>query len=128
MTAMAVIALMIKPDEHPCVVPLLDNAEYLNHAVSIDTDIVGKADCMSLGNGVCVIFASQGTAFGQKGNRRVGKYAFAGTIYIVGMRKGKLRSLTDDEIAEYTIRYWEPDIICEDELHESWFDLLFDGA
>ena len=121
-----VIALMVKPGRHPVITHLCDDGDYLDHAVSIDDDLMMRsASVLSLKKDVIVIHAYQGNSLDLGCNRRVGKRILCGTFYIVGLKAGKLRSLTKDEITKYTSKFWEPELFTDDEVIDSWFDGMF---
>lgn len=120
-----ITALMIRPAEYPQITMLCDNPDYLDRAVSIDSDLPCTASVLRVSKGVVAIFATGAGSLNLKGNRKVGKRIITGTFYIVGVNKGKLCSLTDEDIAKYTAKFWETEIYTEDEITESWFDGLF---
>ena len=120
-----VTALMVKPNEHPCITQLCDDGKFLDLAVSLGTDMMCSARAMQLEKGVVILHACEGASLSLPGNRRVKRRIIPGIFYIVGVEKGKLRSLTDVEVAKYTSRYWEPEVFTQDEIIDSWFDDLF---
>lgn len=116
-----VIALMVKPGRHPVITHLCDDSDYLDHAVSIDDDLMMRsASVLSLKKDVIVVHAYQGNSLDLGCNRRVGKHILCGTFYIVGLKDGTLRSLTKDEITKYTSKFWEPELFTYDEVIDSW--------
>lgn len=117
-----VIALMIKPGEHPSITMLCDTAEYLNHAVSQDSDEICFAQARRLENGLAILHADSCASFGFSANRKVNGKLISGTFYIVGVAAGKLRSLTDREISKYTAQFWQAESYTEDEVLEAWLD------
>lgn len=116
-----VTALMISPSKHPCITHLCDNKDYLNCAVSIDSDIMYTATALYVEDEIAAIHSFEGTLSIQPPNRRIGKRIIAGTFYIVRIKDGKLKSLTDDDITRFTLQYWEPEIYSDDEVFDSWF-------
>lgn len=120
-----VTALMIRPAEYPKITMLCDDADYLDRAVSIDTNLLCSASVLKIAKGVVAIFATGAGLLNLKGNRKVGKRIITGTFYIVRICEGRLCSLTDDDIAKYTAKFWETEIYTDDEITESWFDGLF---
>lgn len=119
-----VTALMVKPGEHPAITQLCDNRDYLNHAVSIGEDLVFTATATRLEKGIAIIHNSECASALVPSNRIVGKRILAGTFYIVRVKDGSLRSLTDADIVKYTLRFWEPEIFTEDEILENLFDSM----
>ena len=63
----------------------------------------------------------RGAALSLEGNRRVKGHIILGTFYVVAVKDGRLRSLTDSEITKYMSQFWEPELFTEDEVTESWF-------
>ena len=45
---------------------------------------------------------------------------------VVGVKDGKLRSLTDAEIIKYTSQFWESEIFADNEVFDSYFDNFID--
>ena len=119
-----ITALMVRPDEHPTPTMLCDNSEYLDRAVSIDSDLMCSASVSRLDEGIAVIFCREAVFFGLRDNRRVKRRIIAGVFYIVAYENGKLMSLSDDDIVKYTAMFWEPEIFLDDEALDSWFDSL----
>lgn len=120
-----ITALMIRPTEHPQITMLCDNGEYLNCAVGIDTALPCTASVTKVDKDIVAIFADGVGTLNLKCNRKVGKRIITGTFYIARVNKGKLCSLSDEDIAKYTVKFWETEMYTEDEITESWFDGLF---
>lgn len=119
-----VTALMIKPGERPRVTHLCDNAKFLNMAVSIDTLVPCSAQAFRLKKDIAIIHACEGASLSLEGNRRAKNRIILGTFYVVAVKGGNLRSLTDAEITKYMSRFWEPELFTDDEIAEAWFDEL----
>ena len=119
-----VTALMVKPDEHPLVTHICDNTEFLNMAVSVDAIVPCFAQAIRLEKDIAIIYACEGTSLSLEGNRRIKNRIILGIFYVVAVKDGKLRSLTDNEITRYMSKFWEPELFTEDEIIESWFDEL----
>lgn len=120
-----VTALMVKPGEQPFICQLVDDGDYLNAAVSVGDSMMCSATSLKLEKGVSVIYAWEGVSLGRKGNRKIGKRIIAGTFYVVRIKDGQLRSLTEEDIVKYTLRFWETEEYTDDEVIDSWFDGLF---
>lgn len=119
-----ITALMVKSGERPNITHLCDNTEFLNMAISIDTIIPCSAQAIQLKKDIAIIHACEGTSLALEGNRRVKNRIILGTFYVVAVKNGKLRSLTDKEITKYMSQFWEPELFTDDEITESWFDEL----
>lgn len=116
-----VTALIVKPDKHPTITHLVNDAKYLDLAVSIDTDYTLTAAVLKIEDDIAAIHSYEGSLMMAPPNRQIGTKIIAGTFYIVGVHKGKLRSLSDNEIAKFTLRFWEPEIHTDDEVFDSWY-------
>ena len=116
-----VTALMVRPDEHPAIAQLVDDSNYLSRAVSVDVDVPLTAEALEIETGIVAIHSYEGAILGTAPNRQVGSKVVDGVFYIVGVHKGKLRSLTDEEIVMFTLQFWETEIHTEDEVFDSWF-------
>ena len=120
-----VTALMVKPGEQPCIVPLLDDSDYLNAAVSIGATLMCTAAVLPIEKDVVAIYAWDGVVNGLRGNRKVGKRIIAGTFYVVRIVNGELRSLTEEEIARFSYLFRKIQQYDDDEVIDSWFDGLW---
>ena len=115
-----VTSLMVKPGEYPCPVPLSMSRDFLQCAVSIGATFMGKASMFALAEDAMVIFNPEGVLVGLDGNRRIGDQIITGTFYIVGYEDSEFRSLTNEQIARYTKRFWVPEKYEFDDLVDSW--------
>ena len=123
-----VTALVVKSGEHPSITHLCDDRKFLDCAVRVETDVPYSATTLKIDEGIAVIYGGEGCALGLDGNRRIGKQIIAGIFYIVGVQNQKLRSLTDEEIVRYAMRFWEPEIFSDDEMVESWLSVLLNDV
>ena len=121
-----VTALIIRPNQHPQITQLCDSRTFLNLSVSLDTDFMCSATATHLEKDIAIIHAQEGVLLSLPGNRRVNDHIIAGTFYVVGVKDGKLRSLTDAEIIKYTSQFWESEIFTDDEVFDSYFDSIID--
>ena len=109
-----ITALMIRPGKHPCITQLCDNRDYLNCAVSIDSDLTHTAAALRIEDGIAAIYSDDCAL-------SIEPPIITGTFYIVRVKDGKLKSLTDDDITRFTLQYWEPEIYSDDEVFDSWY-------
>lgn len=116
-----VTALKITPNGHPVITQLVDDRKYLDCAVSVDDDYRLTAAALEIENGIIAIHSDEGMLMILPPNRQVGTKIIAGTFYVVGVHNGNLRSLTDSEIARFTLRFWESEIHTDEEVFDSWF-------
>lgn len=121
-----VTALIVQPNQHPQITQLCDDRAFLDLSVSRGTDFMCSTATLPLADGLVVLYPQQGALLCLAGNRRVNGHIIAGTFYIVGVKTGVLRSLTDAEITKYSLRFWEPEIISDDEILDSYFDHILD--
>ena len=119
-------ALIVLPNQHPQITQLCDNRVFLDLSVSRGTDSVCSAATLPLVENIAILYPQQGALLCLPGNRKVNGYIIAGTFYIVGVKNGVLRSLTDAEITKYALQFWEPEIFSEDEVLDSHFDHILD--
>ena len=120
-----VTALMVKPGEKPCVVPLVDDSCFLNAMVSVGSTLMCSAAVLPIEKNVVAIYAWDGVMAGLKGNRKVGKRIIAGTFYVVRIVDGQLVSLSEDEISKYSHRFRKIQEYSDTEVMDSWFDDLW---
>ena len=116
-----VTALMVKPGGHPTITQLVDDRKYLDSAVSVDADYMLTAAALKIEDGIAALYSYEGSLMSLPPNRQMGSKIIAGTFYVVGVLNGNLRSLTDDEIARFTLRFWESEIHTDDEVLASWY-------
>ena len=121
-----VTALIVQPNQHPQITQLCDDRAFLDFSVSRGTDFMCSATAMSLEKDIAIIYAQESALLCLPGNRRVNDHIIAGTFYVVGIKDGVLRSLTDAEIVKYTSQFWEPEIFTDDEVLDSYFDSIID--
>ena len=122
---MLVTALMVKPGEKPCVVPLVDDSCFLNAMVSVGATLMCSAAVLPIEKDVVAIYAYEGVMSGLKGNRKVGKRIIAGTFYVVRIVNGQLVSLAEEEISKYSYRFRRIQEYSDTEVIDSWFDDLW---
>ena len=116
-----VIALMVPPDGHPTITQLVDDSNFLNRAVSIDTDYHLTAAALEIEDGIIAIHSEEGTLMATPPNRQIDTKIIAGTFYVVGHHNGKLRSLTDAEIVKFTSRFWDTEFHTDEDVFDSWW-------
>lgn len=114
-------ALMVRPGEHPSITLLIDDGKFLDCAVSTDTDFPLTATALEVESGIIALHSEEGVLLGLPPNRQINTKIIAGTFYIAGHHKGKLRSLTDKEITRFTLGFWEPEIHSVDDILDSWY-------
>lgn len=66
-----VTALMIQPGKHPCITRLCDNEDYLNCAVSIDSDLMHTAAALRIEDGIAAIYSDDCALCIESPNRRI---------------------------------------------------------
>lgn len=120
-----VTALMIRPGEQPCVSQILDDADFLNAAVSYGADMLCTAAAVPVERGIIAIYAWEGVMAGLPGNRKVGKRILAATFYIVREINGDLYSLDEDDVARLSFQFRKIREYTDDEVIDSWFDGLY---
>ena len=116
-----VIALRVDPGKSPYPCQVCDDGDYLNHCVSPDSCLVYTAGALKIDDHIAAVYCRNGHMFCLPGNRRVGDKVICGTFYIVRVKDGKLHSLTDADVVQYSLQYWAAESYTEDEIMDSWF-------
>ena len=116
-----VTALMVPPDRHPSIINLVDNGNYLNMAVSVDTNYQLTATALKIEEGIIALYSEEGMLMMTPPNRQIGSKVIAGTFYVVGYHNGKLRSLTDTEIVKFTSQFWDTEFHTDEDVFSSWW-------
>lgn len=114
-----VTALRIEPNKSPCPCQLCDDEDYLNHCISPNSCLVYTAAALKVDDHIAAIYCRNGHLFSLQGNRRVGERVVCGTFYIVRVKDGKLKSLSDADVVKYSLEYWAPETFTEDEIMDS---------
>lgn len=115
-----VTALKFEVGKNPCPCLLCDDADYLNHRVSPDSYLTYTAAALKVDTGIAAIYCRNGHMFSLPGNRRIGDRIICGVFYIVRVKDGKLKSLTDTDIVKYSLQYWHAERFNDDEIIDSW--------
>lgn len=119
-------ALMLIPKTHPCVVELYQDDAFLQQALQYGTSEYATVSILKLSDYAGIIYNYDAALYAIEGNRKVGKRILVGICYVVGIRDGKLTSLSDKAIERYMERFWEPEDFSGDQLSDSYFDCLVD--
>ena len=114
-----VTALMVPPAGQPSTVQLMDNRNFLNLAVSADTDYRLTATALKIEDGIVALHSDKGMLMMVPPNRQIGSKIIAGTFNVVSHHNGKLRSLTDAEIVKFTSRFWGAEFHTDEEVFDS---------
>ena len=115
-----VTALKIEPGKNPCPCQICDNGEYLDHCVSLGSNLAFTAAALKLEDNVAAVYCRNGYMFSLPGNRRVGDRIICGVFYIVRVKNGKLQSLSDCDVVKYSLEYWATERFTEEEIFDSW--------
>lgn len=115
-----ILALMIRPGEHPKQVYLCEDVLSLKIALGIEEEMGSDVSVLPLDDRAIVLFHRDSMWYGGKGNRRIGEDIITGTLYIVGAEEGELVSLTRGELQQYAARFWNPEEFTHDELIDNW--------
>ena len=115
-------ALMVEPNNPPCVVDLNTDLDSLQKAVSIGAPDQGLIEFVYLGDNVSILCNEEGKLIGLEPNRRLGDDILCGVFYIVAENEdGELMSLTPVQQEHYSQMFEEPDIIGNDEVSKTIF-------
>ena len=115
---------MVAPGMQPCVIELYADMEFLNRAVSIGIDRVCPASYRQLTGSTAIICNADAAIHSAACNRRIGKRVISGVFYVVGLRDGKLCSLSNAEIREYIDMFREPEEFSLDDSIDAFLDAL----
>ena len=115
-----VTALKFEVGKNPCPCRLCDDGDYLNHCVSPDSYLTYTAAALKVDTGIAAIYCRNGHMFSLSGNRRIGDRVICGVFYIVRVKDGKLKSLTDTDVVKYSLQYWHAERFNDDEILDSW--------
>jgi hypothetical protein len=115
-----VTALKFEVGKNPCPCRLCDDGDYLNHCVSPDSYLTYTAAALKVDTGIAAIYCRNGHMFSLPGNRRIGDRIICGVFYIVRVKDGKLKSLTDTDIVKYSLQYWHAERFNDDDILDSW--------
>lgn len=116
-------ALCIEPGKSPYPCRLCDDGDYLNHCVSPAPYITYTAAALKIENNIAAVYCRNGHLFSLPCNRRVGDKIICGVFFIVRVKDGKLKSLTDADVVKYSLQYWDAESYTDDEIIESWLAL-----
>ena len=113
-------ALMIEPKKKPCAVELMTDLDFLQKAVSIGAPDQGLVEFVYLEDNVSILCNEEGKLIGLAPNRRLGEDILCGVFYVVAENEdGELISLTEKQLDRYSKLFWEPDVICVDEIEKT---------
>ena len=113
-------ALMIEPNKRPCTVELGQDLDSLQKAVSIGAPDQGLIEFVYLEDNVSILCNEEGKLIGLAPNRRLGEDILCGVFYVVAENEdGELISLTEEQLDRYSKLFWEPDVICVDEIEKT---------
>lgn len=115
-----ILALMIRPGEHPKQIYLCEDLLSLKIALGIEEEMESDVSVLPLDGRAIVLFHRDSMWYGGKGNRRIGEDIITGTLYIVGVEKGELVSLSRKELKQYAKRFWDPEEFTHDDLIDNW--------
>ena len=126
MSKKTITALMVEPNKHPEIMQLATDLDSLQKAVSIGASYQGLIELIGLGEGVCLLCNEEGKLIGLPGNRSLGRDVIAGVFYVVGSDPhGDLVSLTEQQIEDYKVLFWEPEVLSEQDVNHALFMRFF---
>lgn len=115
-----VTALRIDPKQSPYPCQICDDGDYLNHCVSPASPLIYTAAALKIDDNIAAVYCRNGHLFSLPCNRRINDKIICGTFYIVRVKDGKLRSLTDTDVVKYSLEYWSTETFSDDEVMDSW--------
>lgn len=118
-------ALEIKPMEHPTVCYIEPTMRAFRQAVCADLIEYGKVEAKKLSKRVYVIFNKDRFLADLDPNRQICDDIICGTMYIVAVDEaGFLVSLTDKQIAKYTLLFYDTEEFEEIDVAEANINTL----
>ena len=120
-----VLALMVKPGEHPSPALICGDRDYLRQIVSVGTVLTFTTALLDLEDGIAALFNMDGPLLGLPGNRRIGDRIITGDFYIVRYdSRGKLISLRAEDVVKCTNKFWHIEEFSEEEILDAHFERL----
>ena len=108
--------VMIEPLKEPVVKWLNLSMSAFNEAVSKGCGFPCHAKAKKLSKGIYILYAEEGTTLMSAANRRLGKDIIFGVFYVIKVKDGLIKSLSDEQTETYIARFKEPDEFTEDEV------------
>lgn len=112
--------LLVAPKKHPAIV-------YMPAETICDIIVSTSEDCMGtqaskIAYDIYIIHSREGVLFNLQGNRRFQNKIIIGLFFVVGAdEQGRIRSLSEVEIAGYESLFWEPEEFRYDELLSAYY-------
>lgn len=122
--------LMVVAGVNPCKVSIVGTYKSLKYLVNPNLSFTADIEAIMLEKDVALIYNEEGVLLGLKGNRKVNKYIIAGTFFVVGVKDGKIASLSKEKTEKYYKRFEKIEIYSDSEVSasywNSWLDKLDD--
>ncbi len=118
--------LMVVAGVKPCKVSINGSYKSLKYLVNPNLSLMADAQAIMLEKNVAVIYNSEGSLIGLKGNRKIGKIIISGTFFVVGVKKGVIASLTKDQQEKYYKRFEKIEHYTDSEVSASYWNSWLD--
>ena len=129
MKEFAIDALLIKPQERPKKVYMLNDVNAFKTLVSPDLVYPWDIEFTRLEKNVVFFRNEEGALLGMKGNRRIGDEIIAGDMYITGFDDdGNICSLPKEKIEKYRKRFWKIEHYTDREVADAYWNVWFSIA
>lgn len=119
-------ALMIVAGVKPCKVNIVGTYKNLKYLVNPNLSLMTDIEIIMLEKDIALICNSEGALLNLKGNRKIGKNIIAGTFFVVGVKDGRIDSLSKEKAEKYYKRFEKIEIYSDSEVSASYWDTWLD--
>lgn len=126
MASKSIDVLMVVAGIKPCKVSIVGTYKSLKYLVNPSLSLISDVEAIMLEKDVALIYNSEGALLGLKGNRKVDKTIIAGTFFVVGVKNGKIASLTKESEEKYFKRFEKIELYSDSEVSASYWDTWLD--
>ena len=116
---------MVVAGVKPCKVSVENNYKTLKYLVNPCLAFLADIEAVMLEKDVALIHNKEGALLGLKGNRQVGNAIIAGVFFIVGVKEGKIASLSKEKEEKYYKRFERIETYTDKEVSKAYWDLQY---
>ena len=117
---------MVVAGVKPCKVSIIGTHKNLKYLVNPNLSLMTDIEVIMIEDDVALICNSEGALLNLKGNRKVGNNIIAGTFFIVGVKDGRIASLSKEKAEKYYKRFEKIEIYSDSEVSASYWDFCLD--
>lgn len=115
--------LIVEAGRKPRVVNVLNTSDNFKKLVSPCLIFPCDLKCINLEKDVIILYNEEGALLGLEGNRRVNNIILAGVFFIVGIKDGRIASLTKESQDKYYKRFEKIEKYTDKEVSDSYWNL-----